>query len=250
MIRKSHKNIEWLEFELLAEFPNLQHGVFLRHGGTSQGKYASLNLSFGVGDDSEAVKRNHHKINEILQIPKICWSNQVHGNHISIVDYAWDNCQTSCDGLATNHLNRGLMINHADCQAAIIYDPRHHALANVHCGWRGSVKNIYAEAIRKMQHTFGSKPEDLYVGVSPSLGPQNSEFINYKTELPDSFWEFQIKPTYFDFWGIAQKQFLDCGLLMHHIQIAGICTYQHFQDCYSYRRDKIRGGHGTIAVLT
>jgi polyphenol oxidase len=239
-----------LEFELFSEFCHLEHGVFLRHGGVSQGEYASLNLSFGLGDDPEAVKENLRKVNQILQIPKLCWANQIHGNQMGLVDYAWENHEIACDGLATNHLNRGLMIHHADCQAAIFYDPRHHVVANVHCGWRGSVQNIYAAAVQKMKTTFGSNPEDLHVGISPSLGPQNAEFINYRTELPESFWEFQVRATYFDFWAISEKQLLECGVLKHHIQVAQICTYSNPKDCYSYRFNKIRGGHGTIAALT
>lgn len=250
MIRKSHNGIEWLEFEHLAEFRHLKHGVFLRHGGVSQGMYASLNLNYCLGDDPDAVEENLKKVNEILQTPKLYWANQVHGGKVCVVDHAWNNQNNSCDGILTNHLDKGLMIHHADCQAAIIYDPKHHAVANVHCGWRGSVQNIYAATIQEMGSTFGSKPQDLFVGISPSLGPQHAEFINYRTELPELFWEFQVRPTYFDFWAISEAQLLQCGVLKHHIEVAKICTYGNPQDYYSYRFNKIRGGHGTIALLT
>ena len=44
----------------------------------------------------------------------------------------------------------GLVIQHADCQAAIFFDPVRKAIANVHCGWRGSVCNIYAKTVEKI----------------------------------------------------------------------------------------------------
>ena len=141
------------------------------------------------------------------------------------------------------------MMKHADCQAAIFYDPVHHALANVHSGWRGNVKNIYQTTILKMASVFGTKPQDLLVGISPSLGPQHAEFKNYKVEFPEHFWSFQVCPEYFDLWAIARHQLEEAGVLPYHIEIAGICTYANKEDCYSYRRDKVTGRHATLAML-
>lgn len=149
----------------------------------------------------------------------------------------------------TDEKNVGLMIKHADCQAAIFYDPLHHAVANVHCGWRGNVKNIYREIVEAMGQRYGSRPQDLLVGISPSLGPQASEFRNYIKELPKSFWEFQIKPLYFDLWEISKQQLMGCGILSHHIEIAKICTFSTPEDCFSYRREKRSGRHATIVAL-
>jgi polyphenol oxidase len=249
MIRRSENGIHWLEFELFQGFPLLKHAVFLRHGGTSEGKYASLNLSFGVGDNPAHVKSNIHKVKELLNIADLCWSTQVHGKDLRDIDQMWNNGLTPCDGMTTLSLNKGLMIHHADCQAAIFYDPVHHALSNVHCGWRGSVLNIYSETVKKMQALYGTKPEDLYVGISPSLGPENSEFINHTIELPESFLKYQFKPLYFDFWALSREQLLQCGLKKEHIQIASINTYAHPEDFFSYRYCKLRGGNATVAIL-
>ena len=151
--------------------------------------------------------------------------------------------------MITQKTDLALMILHADCQAAIFYDPVHGAIANVHSGWRGNVKNIYLATIQKMARVFGSKPQDLLVEISPSLGPDNSEFRNYRTELPQEFWEFQVRPEYFDLWAIARHQLEQCGVLSHHIQIAEICTFANPQDYFSYRRDKIIGSHATLAKI-
>ncbi|MFQ5729954.1 MAG: hypothetical protein ACE5GN_06305, partial [Waddliaceae bacterium] len=48
---------------------------------------------------------------------------------------------------------------------------------------------VQAEAIGFMQAKYGSLPADLLVGISPSLGPQSAEFINYRQEFPEPFWE-------------------------------------------------------------
>lgn len=248
MLRKKSQAIEWLEFEELTQFPRLVQGVFLRHGGVSQGPFATLNVGGTLGDDPRNVEENRQRILQALALPCYVASRQVHGNEIVIVNDP-DQEVGDCDGLITNRPGIALLIKHADCQAAILYDPIRHALACVHAGWRGNVQNIYRTAVLKMQESFGSRPEDLWVGISPSLGPEHAEFKNYKTELPESFWKYQVKPTYFDLWAIARDQLEACGVLPEKIEIASLCTYANSADFYSFRRDKPTGRHATVAML-
>jgi polyphenol oxidase len=249
MIRKKQGDVEWLEFELLAEVPGLVHGVFLRHGGVSEGAYCSLNMGGGIGDDERNVAENRRRAQQILNIGQWVGSNQVHRDEVAWIQDA-DQHVGDCDSLITEKKAIGLMIKHADCQAAVFYDPVHRAIANVHSGWRGNVKNIYRATVQKMAKIFGSKPEDLLVGISPSLGPNHAEFKNYKVEFPEEFWGFQVRPEYFDLWAIARYQLEAAGVLADHIQIAEICTYAIAQDYFSYRRDKIAGpGNATLIML-
>lgn len=249
---KEKDGVKWLEFDLLATIPRIKHGVFLRHGGSSIDPFSSLNLGAYVGDDPLNLSANQKAVANILDIPSLVWAKQEHGKEIiKITDPQQlsqkENLQG--DALITNQLNIGLMICHADCQAAIFYDPVHHVAANVHAGWRGSVLNIYAEVVAFMHTYYNSQPQDLLVCISPSLSPQDAQFVNYQTELPKSFWEFQVKPTYFDFWAISTMQLLEVGVLADHIEIAKISTYSHPEDYFSYRREHITGRHGTIISL-
>lgn len=247
-MRRNEKNgIHWLEFDLLSEIPNLKHAVFLRHGGASEGPYASLNLAEHVGDNPEQVAINIRKIENLIPISKWVSSKQNHGITINQIDPASKALEG--DALTTTFPQLALMIHHADCQAAIIYDPRHRAIANVHCGWRGNVQNIYAEVIAYMKKTYHSNPKDLLVCISPSLGPQHSQFVNYRKELPEPFWDFQTKPEYFDLWAISEWQLKNVGVLPSHIEIASICTYANPKDYFSFRRDKITGRHATVVAI-
>lgn len=255
MIRKQKDGIVWLEFELLAEVSGLSHGVFLRHGGVGKGPFKSLHVGRSMsvdaneGSDTQEIEENLMRIKNVMRIDSLISAYQVHGTSIEKIDYLHQD-MLRCDGLMTNQKDLALMIKHADCQAVILYDPEHRAIANVHCGWRGNVQNIYSIAVQNMLRQFGSKPENLLVGISPSLGPEKSEFINYRTELPLSFMPFQIKPSYFDLWAIARMQLEEAGVLPHHIEVAGICTYSHEEDFFSFRRDsRLTGNHATIAVL-
>jgi polyphenol oxidase len=248
MIRKKQNEVEWLEFELLADVPGCAHGVFLRHGGVSAGPYGSLNIGGGTGDDEKNVEENRRRILQALNIQQWIGGKQVHGDEVAQI-VAADQDVGDCDALITDRKNIGLMIKHSDCQAAIFYDPVHLAIANVHSGWRGNVKNIYHATIQKMGKTFGSKPEDLLIGISPSLGPNYAEFKNYKIEFPKELWEFQLQPQYFDLWAIARHQLEMAGVLPHHIEIAEICTHSSAEDFFSYRRDKVTGRNATVVMI-
>ncbi len=233
MLQKSHNGISWLEFELLAE-AKLKHGVFLS------------DLNFG-SHDPEIVRSRRETVKSVLNIPAIVFGKQCHGKDVYLVTQEGDH--PTCDALATHVSNLGLLLCHADCQAGIMYDPINHAVANVHSGWRGSVQNIYAETISFMARQFGSNPKDLLVAISPSLGPENAEFIHYRTELPESFWDFRIKDNHFDFWEISHWQLTTCGVLPHHVQLAKIDTYSDAKNFYSYRRDRTTARNGTVVSL-
>lgn len=249
MLRKEKNGIVWLEYESFLQFPNLKHGVFLRHGGNSTGKHSSLNLSYSVDDQECVVRYNEQRVLSLLGLDTALRGKLCHGKHIHPVKDVSSKIETSCDGLTTKIKNIGLLVTHADCQAAIFYDPITHSLAVVHSGWRGNVQNIYAETIGQMKAQFRASPENIHVGISPSLGPQSAEFIHYKTELPESFWTHQVKPNYFDFWEIGRMQLKQAGILADHIELAAICTYANPQDYFSYRREKVCGRHATIAAL-
>jgi YfiH family protein len=248
MHRKKSQAIEWLEFEKLTQFPRLAQGVFLRRGGVSEGPFATLKVGGSLGDDPRNVEENRRRILLALSLPCYVAGKQVHGNEVAIVKEPGQEVG-DCDGLITNRPGIALLIKHADCQAAILYDPVRHVVANVHAGWRGNVQNIYRTAVLKMEEAFGCRPEDLWVGISPSLGPEHAEFKNYKTEFPEGFWKYQVKPTYFDLWAIARDQLEACGVLPKKIEIASLCTYTNSADFYSFRRDKPTGRHATVAML-
>ncbi len=234
MERKKKNGIVWLEFELLQLFPEIKHGVF-------------LNLELGEKDPPE----NPLKTLDLFNLPKGVKLKQCHKADIKAVSQCDQDFQhfDDYDGLVTAEKETGLLIRHADCQAAIFYDPVHQVLGNVHCGWRGSVQNIYQKMVDKMTDLYQTDPSDLIVCIGPSLGPDSAEFKHYKEELPESFWEYQIRPTYFDFWEISRMQLTNAGVPEEQIEIAEICTYENEAECFSYRRNKNTPHHGTLVGI-
>lgn len=249
MKRLKYEKIQWLEFDIFQEVPNLFHGVFLRHGGYSTGPYFSLNLSNNGGDLPSSVEKNVEEIRAIANVSTLATGAQCHGTLIADVFSPLTYEFPACDGLVTDKEDIGLVIKHADCQAAIFVDPKKRVIANIHAGWKGCVQNIYQKTISHLQTKWGCNPAHLLVGISPSLGPEASEFVNYRSEFPEELWPFAWKESYFNLWELAKFQLISSGILPHHIEIASLCTYSHPQDFFSYRRDGITGRHGTLIAF-
>ncbi len=242
--------VEWLEFDSLEPYPHVVHGIFLRHGGTSQKPFASLNIGDGIGDHPDCVKVNRELVCKALDIPKIVYAKQNHSANVQRVTFKNSDSLSVADALFTTEKGLGLAVSHADCQASIFYDPVHEAIGVVHAGWRGTVQNIYGKMFEAMHREIGTQPHHLLVSVAPSLGPDHAEYKNYKQDFPEELWSFQVKPNYFDFWAITKKQLTSCGILEKNIELTEICTYCQQEDYFSYRRDgKQTGRHATVVAL-
>lgn len=254
MQRHKDDSLEWLEFDLLSDIPKLKHAVYLRHGGVSKNPYSSLNTSFLVDDDEKAVRQNIHKIkdhvrSDIPQWQNLVWARANHKKSIAFVNASSPEEVLNFDGLITSTPGVTLMMKHADCQIAIFYDTKNHVIANIHSGWRGSVLNIYGETVQSLKNTFETNPAEVLVCISPSLGPDEAEFIHFRTEIPEELWPFQPRPTFFDFWSISEHQLQAAGILPHHIEVARLSTFSNAYDFFSHRRDKVTGRHATCITL-
>lgn len=250
MIFREKHGVVWLEFELLQGFDFLVHGVFLRKGGGSNPPFESLNIGRKVGDSPHHVASNREKIREILGLKTLVMGNLLHQDQIIEVENVEDVAvQGSSDGLFTKLTSLGLTVTHADCQAALFYDPKKEVIANIHCGWRGNVQNIFEKTVSVLKKDAGCDPKDLLVCISPSLGPSRAEFIHYREELPEEFYPYQVTPTYFDLWEISYQQLRVAGVVANHIEIAKMCTYEHKELFFSHRRDKITGRNATVIGL-
>lgn len=242
-------------FQNLSEVPGLVHGIFSRHGGVSEKPYASLNVAWNNGDAPEAVQENLLRVKHAMAVERLVASRQTHSSTIHLAD---EECLARAevrppilltpagDALITAQVGVGLLIKIADCQAILIADPVRRVIANVHCGWRGSVGEIPIKAVAVMRDRFGCRPQDLLAGISPSLGPCCAEFRNYAEELPDSFRRFQTRPAYFDFWAITRWQLVRAGLRPDHIEAANRCTVCEKDTFFSYRGEKQTGRNAAV----
>ena len=241
--------LEWLEYDLLKDYDILDAKTYLRHGGASEKHFFSLNLSNQVGDKPDAVKINREVILKDLANPQLVFANQIHSDNIAIITKDNLDKKIDCDALITQEKNVALAITHADCQAALLYDPENKVIAALHAGWKGLFKNIYKKTIDMMKDNFNSKPQNILACISASLCPKHAEFRNYKAEVPKNLWSYQKEPFHFDLWQIAKDELKEAGLKEDNIELANECTYCNEKDYYSFRRDKDTGRNASVICL-
>jgi len=245
----------FIAFNVLAEIPGLVHGVFTRHGGVSEPPCESLNVSWSNGDSPEAVSENLARVKRALGLDALVSSRQFHGDNIGLIDsdsvaLLQDRpplfVAPPGDALATDLSGIGLLIKIADCQSILLVDPKTRAIANVHSGWRGSVRNIVGKTVRCLEERFGCDPANIRAAVSPSLGPCCAEFVHYREEIPPELWAFQVRPNYFDFWAITKSQLNSAGVRDEHIEFARRCTVCGHADFFSYRAERTTGRMASV----
>lgn len=233
----------FFSFNHLDAFPGITHAFFTRKGGVSKSPYASLDAGNGDTENESRVIENRNRILKISGGERLIPIHQVHGRKAVVYrgETGFTGSFADADALITDRPGAVLMIRTADCQPVLIYDPQKKVVAAIHSGWRGSVQNIIASTIEAMTAVFASSPADLYAGIGPSLGPCCAEFVNYREELPESFFSCKTGKNHFDFWEISRRQLLEKGVPDKNIRISGLCTRCNQDLFFSYRRDKITG---------
>lgn len=233
-----------------------RYGFFNRHGGKSKGQYDSLNLGLHVGDEESSVYANREIVKNTMGAATLLSALQVHGTKIHAQNkrLVEDLEIEGCDALITNQSGVALMVQHADCQAVLLYDSAKKVVAAVHNGWRGSVQNILGKVVDVMVRDFSSNPDNIQAIVGPSLGPCCAEFRNYRNELPKDFVEYKVNENHFDFWRISAAQLMAEGIQKTNIITSKQCTLCS-ENYFSYRKAVqtgagVTGRNGSVIVLS
>lgn len=279
MIIKHRNGISFLEFEKLAKLPGIKHGIFTRNTGVSTGPFQSLNISFGVGDDDRNVRRNREIISKCLNEEDLVFADQVHGSRVMVfskdnnsITFDSDLCgeveppeilskqigvsnpdsehKHVGDALIANVRKKVLVIQVADCQSVIMYDPVQQVVANVHSGWRGSINNIIGFTIKVMKKSFGCFAGDIVAGIGASLGPCCAEFVNYEKEIPKKYWKYKDDDSdHFDFWSLSRDQLCQAGILIDNVDLSRLCTKCDPDRFFSFRGEGTTGRFASIIGL-
>jgi len=245
--------VVFFQFTQLAAFPELSHQVFSRQGGFSQTPFNELNVAFGVGDRPENVRDNRRQVAKAGDYRYMVYAHQVHGTEIlvytgSLPSAALSEQPRSGDALITDIPGLALVVQVADCQAILLYDPVRRVIANVHAGWRGSIENIAGKTVAAMERQFGCRGRDMAAAIAPSLGPCCAEFIHYRDEIPEKFWKYKLSQNHFDFWKISLDQLVGAGLQRKNVQGGNMCTRCRPDYFYSYRGEARRTGRFAAVI--
>ena len=110
-----------------------------------------------------------------------------------------------------------------------------------------------------MTAEFGSRPEDMLAGISPSIGPCCYEvgkevIAAFKENFPEAGEHFFSGETpgkaRLDLWQANRWQLIEAGIRNANIEAAGQCTSCHTDMFYSHRAERGRTGRfGAVIML-
>ena len=241
-------SLELFTFDNLSQIPRVVHGITTRVGGVSEGRCASLNVSYSVGDPRDNVDENLRRVADTLGTRRddLFAAYQVHGRAVTLVDPDTSG-RPRCDVLVTRAPEKTLMLRFADCTPVLLADPKRRAVAAVHAGWRGSAVRAAAAAVEALHQVFGSEPRDIVAGIGPAIGPccytVGQDVREAFGDRPHLFNDGKL-----DLWEANRQALVEAGVDAGNVEVAGICTRCESDRFFSHRAN---GGQpaGRFAAL-
>lgn len=238
-----------------------------RTGGVSRSPFDNLNLAYNVGDKENRVTKNRKIILDALSIDyrTAVSARQVHKDKISLVRkedkgkgaFKYSKVIAQTDALITDIPGIPLLMYYADCVPIFILDPIKKAIALIHSGRKGAELELTLKTLFRMKKIFETNPHSCFAAIFPSIG---SCCYNVKEENKiDDYWlnedKYNSGPISLQNrsgWSLDLKkanhlQLIKAGLQEKNIFISEICTADHPELFFSYRRDK--GNTGRMAAI-
>ena len=233
---------EFLEFTAFDNYRDKMTAAFVIKGRRSQ-HYCGLDA-----DCMEIINRALG-LKDVLQIKK-----QVHGDTNIIIDSM--NEPEECDGMITGVPRLPLATRVADCIAVLMFDPTNNIVANVHSGWRGTVKRIAPKAVLKMRDELLVNPANLICVLCPSICFKHFEVDNdvrelFAKEFDESHLEDVGEKTHIDAAAYLADSLIEVGVFPQNIHNSGICTVCNSDYLFSYRAEKhIEQRYRNVAIIS
>jgi polyphenol oxidase len=231
--------------DCLAARTGICHGFFTRHGGVSQGLYATLNCGLGSGDEAAAVGENRARVQSHLAASAILTAHQVHSATAVTVSTPWaDGGRPRADALVTAKRGLALAVLSADCAPILFADAEASIVAAAHAGWRGAIGGIIEAAIAAMEE-LGARRTHIAAAVGPCIGQSayevggdfRAQFLQRDPESASFFNQPRPgKRPHFDLAGYVSHRLARAGV--QRIGAAGTCTYTQRKDFFSFRRSQ------------
>lgn len=259
-------DVTFLTYPAFDEMPDIVHGFSTRLGGVSEGIYSSMNLSFTRGDVDAAVHENFRRIAEAIGFCRedIVTSDQTHTANVRVITEAdrgngitKPRPYTDVDGMITNVPGLVLATFYADCVPLYFVDPVHKAIGLSHSGWRGTVQQIGAVTVKKMQEEFGTDPADIYAAIGPSIcwdcyEVSEDVILEFKKIFPQEMWKeiFYAKENgkyQLNLWEANRQILRSAGIPDANISLPDLCTCCNPDFLFSHRASQ--GKRGNLAAF-
>lgn len=223
-----------------------------------------MSLGFNGYQTRENVEGNRQRLIQSVckkKIPLVT-PRQVHSNIVlaARASLLFETAQEG-DSLITNEADLLIAVQTADCLPVLLVDPDKRAVASVHAGWRGILKEIMKETLTLMQRQYSTNPPDCVAVIGPSIrqccyevGEDVVEafvrkFDDARDLFPCSSHGFEkAQKRRLDLPEACRHQLLDCGLDAENIFSNAPCTACDTNRLFSHRAESGKTGR-MMAVI-
>lgn len=255
--RHSTNGLTFYQFEGLAGYLDLYHGVFTRRGGVSQAPFETLNLARSVGDEAPVVQENNRRMLAVFDLTpeRATTAWLVHGRAVAVMTHAdAGNYRPGFDAIITRERGLALTMRFADCVPIVFFDPVQQALGLAHAGWRGVAEKVVAETVSALHDNFGSNPRDLWAGIGPCISAERYRVGQVVIDLvqpacPPHTPIAQRQPDgslHLDLNAAVLSQLRACGV--EHVEDSAICTASNTAEWFSHRAENGKTGRFGVVI--
>ena len=228
----------------LKKFKNINHCFFSRKGGFSKGIYRGLNCGKGSKDSKTNVIKNLAFVSKKMKIDRknLLLMHQTHSDKVIVINKTKKKLKKiGSDAVITKLKGFGLGVVTADCVPIILYDVKNQIIGCIHAGWKGALKGIIENTMKKFKKINSNNK--IFASVGPCIGKKN-----YEVDL-DFYRKFLIKSKknsiyfsrknkdkkLFDLRKYVNDKLVKLGAEVDHVNYD---TFRDKQSFFSYRRSK------------
>lgn len=177
---------------------------------------------------------------------------QTHNKEAALVTHHDLERVFEADGLVTREPRLFLSITVADCVPVYFVDTELKVMGLAHAGWRGLLRGVLESVVDRMRE-LGSRPENIYAGIGPSIGPCHFEVgfevaEQFQSHLGRDVIARRDEKLFVDLKKSAGRLLGRAGLSPDRVRTSASCT--HCEERYfSYRRDVALGAQSMMAVI-
>jgi YfiH family protein len=260
----SHEQASWATPRVAAGFAGTvgEAGRTLRSSELAQlAPHAFTTRDLTFRDDRAEDDRRRLAVTLGVSAERLMSVRQVHGRAVRLVTTAAgmaaerQGADEAADAIVSTDPGCAIAVHVADCVPILMADRRRRLVAAVHAGWRGTCAGVTTTVLESIRE-LGVSPADLVVAIGPSIGPccyqvdgrVRTAFLGMTPDAVAWFTEDGLERWKLDLWQANIDQLEAGGVPASAIHACRICTADHLDTCFSYRREGAGSGRLAAAI--